>query len=53
MLMWKFILNPKSLSLLGGDSEIRGQIMPLPSNSTTINKATGIIAHEVNTTIGR
>ena len=30
--------NPKSLSLLNGDSEIRGQIMPLPSNYTTITK---------------
>ena len=27
--------NPKSLSLLTGDSEIRGQIIPLPSNYTT------------------
>ena len=30
--------NPKSLNLLNGDSEIRGQIMPLPSNYTTITK---------------
>jgi CHRD domain-containing protein len=33
-----YTYNPKSLSLLGGDSEIRGQIMPLPSNYTTITK---------------
>lgn len=30
--------NPKSLSFLGMDSEIRGQIMPLASNYTTITK---------------
>ena len=33
-----YTYNHKSLSLLGGDSEIRGQIMPLPSNYTTITK---------------
>jgi CHRD domain-containing protein len=33
-----YTFNPKSLSLLNGDSEIRGQIMPLPSNYTTITK---------------
>ena len=33
-----YTYNPKSLSMLGGDSEIRGQIMPLPSNYTTTTK---------------
>jgi CHRD domain len=33
-----YTYNPKSFSLLDGDSEIRGQIMPLPSNYTTITK---------------
>lgn len=31
--------QPKSLSLSGSDSEIRGQIMPFASNSTTITAA--------------
>ena len=31
--------QPKSLSLSGSDSEIRGQIMPFASNSTTITTA--------------
>ena len=31
--------QPKSLSLSGSDSEIRGQIMPFASNSTTISAA--------------
>ena len=31
-----YTYQPKSLSLLGSDSEIRGQIMPLASKSTTI-----------------
>jgi hypothetical protein len=33
-----YTFNLKSLSLLGGDSEIRGPIMPLSSNYTTITK---------------
>jgi CHRD domain len=33
-----YTYNPKSLSLLNSDSEIRGQIMPLASNYTTIAK---------------
>ena len=33
-----YTYNPKSLSFLGRDSEIRGQIMPLASNYTTITK---------------
>ena len=33
-----YTYNSKSLSFLGSDSEIRGQIMPLASKSTTITK---------------
>jgi hypothetical protein len=33
-----YTYNPKSLSLLKGDSEIRGQIMPQASNYRTITK---------------
>jgi hypothetical protein len=33
-----YTFNPKSLNFLGRDSEIRGQIMPLASKSTTITK---------------
>ena len=33
-----YTYNPQSLSLLGGHSEIRGQIMPLTSNYTIITK---------------
>ena len=34
-----YTYQPKSLSLSGSDSEIRGQIMPFASNSTTITAA--------------
>ena len=34
-----YTYQPKSLSLSGSDSEIRGQIMPFASNSTTITGA--------------